>query len=227
MIGGIIGGIGSMIQAGANNKINQENLNLQKQTLNYQMNRDLLQMQRDDSSLQRKMADAQQAGINPLAALGATGQVTSPQPVVQAPQRGNLETNPLEGLDMANTVMGLMMGKANLDQTRAQTEAIRANTYKTRRHSEVYDKNIKKYGEGVTDGIDYKQNVGHKFPQIMGDMINNVIKNIKDANQFTKEQYDKKHAHKKTRQKKYTPKGNSYYVNTTESPNNSNMISSY
>ena len=83
---------GSFISAVSAERINQENINYQKQA-------NALQMTREDNAYQRAVRDAQRAGLSPLAVLGTGGAQSQP---LTAPQ---LSQNPVQrGLETFNAL---------------------------------------------------------------------------------------------------------------------------
>lgn len=90
---GDVGNIaGSFISAVSAERINQENINYQKQA-------NALQMTREDNAYQRAVRDAQRAGLSPLAVLGTAGAQSQP---LTAPQ---LSQNPAQrGLETFNAL---------------------------------------------------------------------------------------------------------------------------
>ena len=103
---------GSFISAVSAERINQENINFQKQA-------NALQMTREDNAYQRAVRDAQRAGLSPLAVLGTGGAssqpLTAPQ-LSQNPAQSGLETfNALRATQSQIAYNNALTAKVNED----------------------------------------------------------------------------------------------------------------
>ena len=102
MIGDIINGLGSLVNAGTGiaqtvigaNQSNQ-NLDFQKEQFAYQKELNKQYLDRMDNRLQYMVKDAKASGINPLSAIGQSGGY-SPQQSAQAPQQDSSYLNFLD-----------------------------------------------------------------------------------------------------------------------------------
>lgn len=112
----ILGGLGSLINAGASIYTSAKNLQFQKQNLDWQKQVQNTTWQREDNAVQRRAIDLQRAGMSPLLAAGSSanaGQVVSTQaPQQQTPQ-----------IDVPSLITA-MTQSANIKKTEMDTAAV-------------------------------------------------------------------------------------------------------
>ncbi len=124
IIGAAAGGISSLVGSGIAahnaNKINQANLQSQRELLDWQKSAQHMTWSREDNAVQRRMSDMRLAGISPHAAAGGAAQSSGPVSM-KAPQRD--ATLPIK--NQAN-MQATINSFANIAQTLAQTQVLNA-----------------------------------------------------------------------------------------------------
>lgn len=120
-LGSFAGGIGSLVNLALQQKTNAQQLDLQKEA-----------WAREDTSIQRRVADLKGAGLSPVLAAGQGASASSPISI-RAPQ---IDTSALTNASAtmsqaAQTELALKQQKANIEQTDAQTQAIKLQANKT------------------------------------------------------------------------------------------------
>lgn len=131
--GGILGGVGSIVQGGAaigsatmTAQQNRENLRLQKQQFKYQKKLQGQLFAREDNAVQRRAADLKAAGFNRVLAAGS-GANAGPVVSTTAPQGG--PPPDLSGIgsvmsDAALMYMTMTKQKADISKTAAEIDLI-------------------------------------------------------------------------------------------------------
>lgn len=131
--GGVIGGVGEVVQGGAaiasatmNSKQNQENLRLQKAQFKYQKQLQSTLFAREDNAVQRRATDLQKAGFNRVLAAGSGAQA-GPVVSTTAPQEAPFPD--LSGAagsisDAAQVYMNMITQKEQIAKTVAERKFI-------------------------------------------------------------------------------------------------------
>lgn len=137
MFGGVLAGIGSVVNAATQEDINRQNIAFQQDT--NARNEALMRESwaREDNAVQRRAADLQAAGMNPLLAAG--GAASSSAPVrLSAPDAG---VNPGFGNVASNAIAGAL-DMQRLAQTQSQTELTQANARKANAEADVAEQTV-------------------------------------------------------------------------------------
>lgn len=162
-----------------NRKINEENLQLQKDTLQYQKEVQQQTWNREDNATQRRVADLRKAGLSPILAAGSAAGVSAPIHV-DTPQKSSVKyTTPL---DKSGVALALMRAKQDVSRTYAENELIKTQIVRQNLENKMleHDYNIAKtspFASRVSGGI---------VPQI----INSLSSKIAD---FIENVYPKKY----------------------------------
>lgn len=134
---GIFNAFATMAQTIANQKIAEDNYNLQKEAYNwnkqfqqsqfdYQKELNNLQMEREDNAIQRSAKDYQAAGFNKLLAAGTQGSASGGMTTFSG--GGNLTAPQREAIreQIQFDEIAYAQQAANVGQTRAQTQLLKA-----------------------------------------------------------------------------------------------------
>lgn len=124
-VGGLLSGVSSAINTGAQHTIATKNLGLQKDMFRYNKRLQERIFEREDNAVQRRATDMMAAGLSKTLAAGgganAGAAITTPAPQFEAPDYSA----------PAKDMLGAMQQTANIAQTKAQEKLLSMQAQKT------------------------------------------------------------------------------------------------
>lgn len=161
---GIFDAIASGVSTSANAVIAKQNLDFQKGTLAYQKDMQQQAWAREDNAVQRRRADLEAAGFSPTLAAGSGASSSSPIQVPTPQNQFNAESS------LAN-MMNLKLQKANIAQTKAQTDLLKSNADYAKSNTALTDQKLlneqRDYGILTTTQKNFRSTQNGWIPQAL------------------------------------------------------------